>query len=206
MKVAVSILSSNYDEEETIRRLNETDADYLHLDVMDGHFVANRTPSWNYLHTSKKPLDVHLMVSRPFSHISKYACLNTETIVISFEITEDITSILEYIKERGIKCGLAIKPGTKVEEIKEYLPIVDQIIVMTVEPGKGGQPMLSKPLDKIDELASLRKKKKYKYKIEVDGGVNDETIEKVSNADIVVSGSYICKSENFQERIDKLRL
>lgn len=206
MKVAVSILSSNYDEEETIRRLNETDADYLHLDVMDGHFVANRTPSWNYLHTSKKPLDVHLMVSRPFSHISKYACLNTETIVISFEITEDIASILEYIKERGIKCGLAIKPDTKVEEIKEYLPIVDQIIVMTVEPGKGGQPMLSKPLDKIDELITLRKKKKYKYKIEVDGGVNDETIEKVSNADIVVSGSYICKSENFQERIDKLRL
>lgn len=206
MKVAVSILSSNYDEEETIRRLNETDADYLHLDVMDGHFVANRTPSWNYLHTSKKPLDVHLMVSRPFSHISKYACLNTETIVISFEITEDIASILEYIKERGIKCGLAIKPDTKVEEIKEYLPIVDQIIVMTVEPGKGGQPMLSKPLDKIDELITLRKKKKYKYKIEVDGGVNDETIEKVSNADIVVSGSYICKSENFQEKIDKLRL
>ncbi len=206
MKLAVSILSSNYDEEETIQRLNATDAEYLHLDIMDGHFVMDKTPEREFLHLSNKPLDVHLMVSNPFSYISKYAAMHVDCITISFETDDDKRDILEYIQSRGIKCGLAIKPETNVCELQDYLEMLDEIVVMTVEPGKGGQKMLDGPLNKISKLMRLREEKGYNYKIVVDGGVNEETIEKVKEADMAVVGSYVCKSEDFQAQIDKLRL
>ncbi len=206
MKIAVSILSSDYSEEETILRINETDAEYLHLDIMDGHFVPEKTPKMEFLHLSRKPLNVHLMVSRPFTHISKYAAMGAETISISFEIGDDIREILKYIKSLGVECGLAIKPATKVSELEEYFDILDEVIVMTVEPGKGGQKMLCENVEKIDELRTIRKEKGYNFKIMVDGGVNADTIGKVKDADIVVAGSFICKSEDFQTQIDRLRL
>ena len=206
MKVAVSILSSNYDELKTIEMINETDADYIHVDVMDGKFVKEKTPNYEHLHKSKKKLNVHLMTSNPFNFISKYSLLNTESIIISSEIDDDIASLIDFIHSRGLKAGLAISPDTKVERIVPYLNKIENVIIMTVEPGKGGQKLLDSTLYKIDILRKYREEKKYGYAIIVDGGVNAETIEKVKNADIVVAGSYICKSDNFKERINNLRL
>jgi len=206
MKIAVSILSSNYNEEETILKINETDADFLHVDVMDGHFVSAKTPAYEYLHLSTKPLNVHLMVSRAFDYISKYSVMNTESITIHVELEDDIKSLLEYIKSRGIKCGLAINPETPISVLENYLDILDEILIMTVNPGQGGQKLIEEVIPKIDNLKNIREQRNYKYQIFVDGGINDSTIKSVINADSVISGSYICKSENYQQQIDKLRL
>ena len=119
MKLAVSILVTNYDEEETIARINETTADYLHVDVTDGSFVSQRTPQRDFLHTSKKPLNVHLMVSRPFDYISMFKELQAESITIQAELEDDLNSLLDYIHELGMKCGLALCPKTPVSAVEE---------------------------------------------------------------------------------------
>lgn len=206
MKVAVSILSSNYSEEETIEKINKTDAEYIHVDVMDGHFVDNVT-NFEYLNESEKPLDVHLMVSRPFEYISKYSQFNkTDAIVIHAELEDNLNDLLDYIKSLGLKCGLAISPETSLDALEPYYEKIDEVLVMTVKPGYGGQAMIESVLDKIEELFHIRKEKNLNFRIVVDGGVNGDTINKVGLADIVVSGSFICKSENYQSRINKLRL
>lgn len=206
MKLAVSILSSDYGELETINRINETKADYIHVDVMDGKFVSEKTKEYEYLYKSKKKLNVHLMVSSPFNYISKYSVLNTDAIIIPVEIEDDITSLIEYIHSRGLRAGLALNPDTSVNALEPYLKKLEVVLIMTVNPGKGGQKMLDSTLYKIDLLDKMRKEKKYKYKIVVDGGVNDKTIDKVKKADIVVCGSFICKSEDYNEQISKLNL
>ena len=204
MKLAVSILKSKYDEEKTIKKLNETNADFLHLDVMDGRFVIETTPERQYLQDSIKPLQVHLMVSNPFNYISKYELVNTESIIIQVELDEDIDGLLDFIKSRNLKCGLAIKPESNVNRILPYIEKLDYVLVLTVEPGKGGQKMMKDVLYKIDLLNEFKRERELNFEIIVDGGVNDETIKSVQNADIVVSGSYICESDNYQEKIDKL--
>lgn len=206
MKIAVSILSSNYDEEETIRRINETDAEYIHIDVMDGSFVKESSRHYEYLHTSKKPLNVHLMVSRPFDYISTYKELGAESVTIHAELEDDLDSLLEYIRSLGMKCGLAINPETPISKLERYIDVLDEVLVMSVYPGKGGQKMIDETLGKIDELIELRKNGGYYYEIFVDGGVNDTTISKVQKCDAVISGSYICKSEDYQEKISSLRI
>lgn len=206
MKLAVSILSSDYDEEETIRRINETNADYLHVDVTDGSFVPTKTPQREFLHTSKKPLNVHLMVSRPFDFISVFKELQAESITIQAELEDDLDSLLRYIRSLGMKCGLALCPSTDIAKIEEYVGFLDEVLILSVEPGRGGQKIIEAALDKIDELAKLREKTSAKFEIFVDGGVNGENIDKVKGADAVVVGSYICKSENYQAQIDKLGL
>ena len=206
MKLAVSILKSKFDEKETIRRINNTTADYIHVDVMDGHFVLEKSKPYEFLHTSKKKLDVHLMVANPFNFISKYSFLNTESITIPIEIDEDINGLIEFIKARGLKAGLSISPDTKVSELEPYLGKIDEILVMSVYPGKGGQKFMESVLYKIDLLEKMRKERKNKFTIKIDGGINDTTIMKVSRADAVVCGSFICMEEDFQTQIDKLNL
>jgi len=205
MKVAVSILKSKYSEEETIKKINETNAEYLHLDVMDGTFVNEVSFEYEHLGEVKKPLQVHLMVSNPFSYIGKYALKNTESIIIHTELTEDIDSLLDIIKSYGLKCGLALNPETQIEKITSYIDKLDYILILTVNPGRGGQKLIKDVLYKLDELNRIRVDKNLQFEIIVDGGVNNENIDLMNNADIVVSGSYVCMNDNFQEQINHLR-
>ncbi len=208
MKISASFLSSKNIPED-LTKLNNTDVDYIHVDIMDGKFVPNKTMPFRemkhiYEYTSKR-LDVHLMVEDPSKYIPLYAELNTEYITIHAEIEEDILKDLELIKSYSIKCGLAISPDTKVNELIPYLPYLDYILVMSVYPGKGGQQFIENTENKLKEVRALLDSYNIKAVISVDGGIDNTTKDKCKEADILVSGSYIIKSDNFQEKISSLR-
>ena len=207
MLVSASFLSSNNPPED-LKKLNETNIDYIHVDIMDGKFVKNKTMPFSemkniYKFTDKR-LDVHLMVERPEKYIPLYAELNTEYITFHVE-TENVEANLDLIKSYGIKSGLAIKPNTEIKELVPYLPLIDLVLVMSVEPGEGGQPFIDSTTEKLVELKQLLKEYNKDIKINVDGWINDKTREKCSLSDIVVSGSYIVNSMDFQKQIDNLR-
>lgn len=207
MKVSVSYLSSK-NLKEDLRKLNVTNADYIHVDVMDGHFVKNKSLPFKKIkdistYTSKR-LDVHLMVKNPLKFIDDYASLNTEFITIHVE-TKNVDKSLDLISSYGIRSGLAIKPDTDLKELIPYLDKIDLILVMSVNPGLGGQPFIDNTIDRIKELKSLLVSQNKKIKISVDGGINDEVAKRLKDIDILVSGSYITSSEDFQYQIYKLR-
>lgn len=208
MKISATFLSSS-NVPLDLRKLNETDVDYIHVDVMDGKFVPNKTMPFRemrniYKYTDKR-LDVHLMVEDPKKYIPLYAELNTEYITFHVEVMEHIEECLELIKNYGIKCGLALKPSTPVKSLVPYLPLLDLVLVMSVEPGKGGQKFIPSSQEKIEEVRALLDSYHSKAVINVDGGINDETRDKCQECDILTSGSYIINSESFQQRIDSLR-
>ena len=203
MKISASFLSIKDNLKENIDLLTKCDIDYLHLDIMDGIFVKNKT--WDIseiknLINYNKPLDVHLMVSDVYKYVDEYKDLNPEFITFHYEVDLDIMDIINYIKKYNIKVGLSIKPNTKVDEIVPYLPYLDLILVMSVEPGEGGQKFIIDSVDKIKKLKEL----KGDYLIEVDGGINDSTISLVKDVDIAVIGSYIT-SGNYEEKIKSIK-
>ena len=208
MKISATFLSSS-NVPVDLRKLNETDVDYIHVDVMDGKFVPNKTMPFRemrniYKYTDKR-LDVHLMVDDPKKYIPLYAELNTEYITFHVEVMEHIEECLELIKSYGIKCGLALRPSTPVKSLVPYLPLLDLVLVMSVEPGKGGQKFIPSSQEKIEEVRALLDSYHSKAVINVDGGINNETKDKCQECDILTSGSYIINSESFQQRIDSLR-
>lgn len=208
MKISATFLSSS-NVPVDLRKLNETDVDYIHVDVMDGKFVPNKTMPFRemrniYKYTDKR-LDVHLMVDDPKKYIPLYAELNTEYITFHVEVMEHIEECLELIKSYGIKCGLALRPSTPVKSLVPYLPLLDLVLVMSVEPGKGGQKFILSSQEKIEEVRALLDSYHSKAVINVDGGINNETKDKCQECDILTSGSYIINSESFQQRIDSLR-
>ena len=196
MKISASFLT--IDNIDNVNKLVDCDIDYLHLDIMDGIFVNNKNEVINI--TNKKPLDVHLMVNDVYKYIDIYKNLNPLFITFHYEAVTDILEVVNYIKKFNIKVGLSIKPSTKVEEIIPYLPYLDLVLVMSVEPGQGGQSFIMDTVDKIKKLKEL----KGNYLIEVDGGINDNTINLVNDADIIVVGSYIT-SGDYEERIRNLK-
>ncbi len=203
MKISASFLSIKDNLKENINLLTKCDIDYLHLDIMDGKFVPNQT--WSIYDIKNvinydKPLDVHLMVNDVYKYIDEYQILKPEFITFHYEISLDILDIINYIKKYNIKVGLSIKPSTKIEEIIPYLPYLDLVLVMSVEPGFGGQSFIMECIEKIKKLKEL----KSNYLISVDGGINDQTISLVKDADIVVVGSYIT-SGNYLKNIEKLK-
>lgn len=208
MKISASFLSSK-NVVNDLKRLNETDVDYIHVDIMDGKFVPKKTMPFRemrniYKYTSKR-LDVHLMVADPEKYIPLYAELNTEYITFHVEILKDITKCLQLIKSYSIKAGLAIKPNTKISELIPYLPYVDLILVMSVEPGMGGQDFIEDSGKRIDEIRVLLDEYNIPAVINVDGGINQITKDQCLNADILTAGSYIINGDNFQEKISSLR-
>ena len=207
-KISASFLSSK-DIPRDLTLLNDTDVDFIHVDIMDGKFVSNKTMPFSemkhiYKYTSKR-LEVHLMVEDPSKYIPMYAELNTEFIVFHVEVDEDIVKDLELIKKYSIKCGLAISPDTKVKELIPYLPYLDEILVMSVYPGKGGQEFIIDTEEKIKEIRTLIDSYNLNILINVDGGVNSDTRKYLDNCDIITSGNYITSSDNFQEKISSLR-
>ena len=207
-KVSVTFLSST-DVVRDLKLLDMTDTDYVHVDVMDGKFVPNKTMPFSEMknigkYTSKR-LDIHLMVEDPSKYIPLYASLNAEYITFHVEVDEDVEESLKMIRNYSIKAGLAIKPETKISELVPYLPYLDLVLVMSVEPGAGGQKFIEGTEDKINELRELLDTYHSQAVINVDGGINDVTCKKCYNADIVASGSYVVRSDNFQEKISSLR-
>ena len=205
MKVAVSILNSTNIKRD-LELLNNTSCDYLHIDVMDNKFVTNQNDPYDnlkyYENLYNKRLDVHLMCEKTIPYINKYINLNTEYITIHVELKEDIEKIIKYIKEYGIKVGLAIKPSTDVRVIEPFIDDIDLVLLMSVEPGYGGQKFINTTNLRIKELKELIKDKN--ILISVDGGIDNITKSMVEEADILVSGSYILKG-NYEERIETLK-
>ena len=209
MKLAVSILGIKNNIQENINILNKTDADYFHIDVMDGKFVPNKTDNFetmmDKLKNAKKKLDVHLMVENVAEYIERYKELNPEYITFHYEVNENIDSIINLLKEHNIKVGISIKPATDPSLLLPYLDKIDLVLIMTVEPGKGGQKFMKNMDYKISELINIRKNGHLDFKIEVDGGINDETISFVQDVDMVVVGSYITKSDNYNQKIKVIK-
>lgn len=208
MLISTSFLSSKNLIHDLVE-LDKTDTDYIHVDIMDGKFVKKKTMPFKemrniYKYTNKR-LDVHLMVKNPKKYIEDYASLNTEYISLHIESDENIEKNLQLIKEYGIKSGLAISPDTEIKELVPYLPLLDLVLVMSVEPGAGGQDFIVKTKDKIKELKILLSEYNSDVKISVDGGINDRTKKYCTDCDILVSGSYIINGDDLQEKIDSLR-
>lgn len=206
--LSVSILGIKENIKENIEKLEKLNIDYFHIDIMDGIFVPNKTWKYeeikSYLSDTKKPKDVHLMVNNPKKYIKQYISLKPEIITFHYEATNNPLELIKYIQKYKIKAGISIKPDTKVEALKDILEYVDLVLVMSVEPGAGGQSYIENSTNKINELKDLKEKNKYNYLIEVDGGINDTTKEKAQNADILVVGSFITKG-NYKEQIEKIQ-
>lgn len=207
IKIATSILSAK-DRIKCINKLNNTTTDYIHIDVMDGLFVPNYqlpVKEVNELgRISNKPLDIHLMMEEPEAFIEHLSITNIDCITFHIEIDDEknISDLINIIRKHGYKTGLAIKPKTDINLLDRYLDIIDKVIIMSVEPGFGGQKFIENTIGRINTL----RKKRPDIIIEVDGGINDETINKVKdNIDIAVVGSYITNNEDYQKAINNIK-
>lgn len=215
VKVAPSLLAANFGNLAwEIAKVENGGASWLHYDVMDGHFVPNISFGYSILGDVKKvtslPLDVHLMVEDPGDFVEKFIENGADYItfhVESMASERQIARLIDYLHIKGVKAGLSIKPDTPVSAIEPYLNKLDLVLVMSVEPGFGGQKFNPVAVEKIARLAELKKEKNYNYVIEVDGGINNETIDQVKDAgvEMVVAGSYVFGSPNYQQAIESLK-
>ncbi len=208
--VAPSILSGDFANlGSDIKMLEKAGADWIHVDVMDGHFVPNLTIGAPVVKALKKvasiPLDVHLMIENPQKYIDDFAKAGSDIITIHFEAVKPNTvEAIKQIKSYGIKAGLSIKPKTSPEEIFEFLPLLDLVLIMTVEPGFGGQEFMQ---DCAEKISVIKENSDKNLIIEVDGGINDKTAKICQNfgANAFVAGNYIYKSSNVKDAINSLR-
>ena len=217
VKISTSILSVEKEKAiKTFYELETAHTDFFHIDVMDGKFVEQNTTRkmMEYAEYIKQisnlPLDVHLMVEDVKAYIDSYLSLEPDRITLHLEAMktkEEIFSILRYVKENGVKVGIAIKPNTKIEDVYPYLPYLHMILIMTVEPGKGGQVLIESTISKIKELKQYIEKQDIEIDIEADGGIHLQNIEKLKQAgvDIAVVGTAIINSENFKETMKELK-
>ena len=203
MKVSVSILKEKNNIEETIKKINNTNASFVHLDIMDGTFTNTTSFKLNELLNinSKKKYDIHIMSTNLDYQIKEAIKLKPEFITFHYESTKDVLKYIKLVKDNNIKVGLAINPKTSIWKVKKYFNFIDLLLIMSVEPGMGGQEFKLSVIKKINKI----NKKKNDFLSSVDGGINDKTIGLIRDkVDIIVSGSYITNSENYDEVINKL--
>lgn len=217
VEISTSVLSVKPENSiKTIYDLEMAHTDYYHIDVMDGRFVKNNTQEVMKEYTnqikqiSNIPIDVHLMVEDIESYIEEYISFMPNRITFHYEACknkEEVLKRIRQIKENGIKVGIAISPFTPVEKIYEFLPFIHMVLIMSVEPGKGGQKLIPETLEKIKKICEYRNNSKLEFDIEADGGINSETIAKVKEAgtDIAVVGSGIINTKNYVETIKLLK-
>lgn len=212
MKVAPSILSANFATlGEDVKKVEALGADWIHIDAMDGQFVPNLTLGANIVEglrpVTKLPLDCHLMIQEPERFVKDFAKAGADYISVHIEATKHIHRTLQLIKSEGVKAGIVINPGTPVSAISAVLGMVDLVLVMTVNPGFGGQAFIPEMLDKVRELVELRQEQGYHYLIEVDGGVNGATAQlcREAGVDVAVAGSYVYYADNMKQAIDSIK-
>ena len=214
IQISPSILSADFSQlGNEIKRLEEGGADLIHVDVMDGHFVPNLTIGPPVIKALKKncsiKFDVHLMISPVHKYINAYADAGADIITIHPEATDDLSASIKKIKDLGKKVGVSLNPETKVGIIKDHLDQIDLVLIMSVNPGFGGQKFMPEVLDKIKELKNIQKEQNIDFDIEIDGGINFENskIAIEAGANILVSGTTIFKSNNgdIKKNIDLLK-
>ncbi len=212
LKISPSILSADFSRlGEEIQNIEKAGADYIHIDVMDGSFVPNITIGNEVVKNLRKnttlPFDVHLMINNPDNHIKAFADAGSDIITIHAEASIHLDRSVDLIKSFGKKAGVSIVPSTHEDALDYVLEKLDLVLVMTVNPGFGGQKFLSSQLRKIENIRRKIEKLGKKIELEVDGGINNETIKLVTSAgaDVVVSGSYIFGSKSYSQAILNLR-
>lgn len=211
IEIAPSILSADFSKLAVdIDKISKCNIKYLHLDVMDGNFVPNITIGPDIIKSIRQNcnliFDTHLMINKPENHIESFANAGSDIITIHYEATTHIDSVLTKIKSLGKKAGISIVPSTPENVLDYILDKVDLILIMSVNPGFGGQKFLESQIEKIKNIRRKIDNSGHDILLEIDGGINDKTakIAIEAGADILVSGSYIFNSDNYQSQIDKL--
>ncbi len=207
--VAPSMLSCDFSNiKQELQAVDAAGADMIHWDVMDGHFVPNITFGAPVIaktrKVSKNIFDVHLMIDNPEKYLKNFIDAGADSITVHIESTKKIKECFQILDKAGVQKGITLKPKTDLLIIEPYLSRVDMVLVMTVEPGFGGQSFMKDQIKKVNRLYDLRLKSNYKYKIQIDGGINDKTALLVKNADVLVTGSFVFKN-NYVKAIGKLK-